>query len=113
MKKNGFTLIEVVGIIIVIALVSLVTVPIIIQSSNNSKASEQLCKDAIFATETYIADLKRKGDIPNFSEVNDSLVVRVSDLVNNGFLNSKGTEETQAITVTINADRTYKMECNF
>lgn len=113
MKNNGFTLIEVIGIIIVIALVSLVTVPTIIQSANNNKTSEQLCKDAIFATETYIADLKRKGNIPNFSKENDTIEINVSDLVNNGFLTFKGTLENQKVIVTINADMTYKMECNF
>ena len=33
-NKNGFTLIEAIGVIIVIALVSIVTVPIIIQSTD-------------------------------------------------------------------------------
>ncbi|MBQ4633783.1 MAG: hypothetical protein IJB71_00350 [Bacilli bacterium] len=111
MQKNGFTLIEAIGIIIVIALVSLVTVPIIIQSTDKNREMEQLCLDAKFASETYIA--MKKGSIPALTTPGESLTINLKDLVKEGLLNDINVESGQTIIITTNSDYTYRMECSF
>lgn len=111
MQKNGFTLIEAIGVIIVIALVSLVTVPIIIQSTDKNRETKQLCEDAKFAMETYIA--MKKGDIPSFSNPGDTVTVMLSTLVRDGLLSNSNYDSSYKVKVTINDDYTYKMECTF
>lgn len=111
MQKNGFTLIEAIGVIIVISLVSLVTVPIIIQSTDKNRETKQLCEDAKFAMETYIA--MKKGDIPSFSNPGDNITVLLSDLVKEGLLTNTNIDSSYAVKITINDDYTYKMECTF
>ena len=111
MQKNGFTLIEAIGVIIVIALVSLVTVPIIIQSTDKNRETEQLCEDAKFAMETYIAI--KKGDISSFNNPGDNITVLLSDLVKEGLLTNTNIDSSYAVKITINDDYTYKMECTF
>lgn len=109
-NKNGFTLIEAIGVIIVIALVSIVTVPIIIQSTDKNRENEELCSDAIFASETYLA--MKKGDIPNFKKAGDTTNIKLDTLAYEGLLPSKS-YDTKEVKVTINTDLSYKMECNF
>lgn len=111
MQKNGFTLIEAIGVIIVIALVSLVTVPIILQATDKNREAEQLCEDAKFAAETYIA--MKKGNISSFSNPGDSMTIKLSLLIKEGLLTNNNVNDSQSVTVIINDDYTYKMECSF
>lgn len=111
MHKNGFTLIEAIGVIIVIALVSLVTVPLIIKSTDKDRENKQLCEDAKFAMENYIA--MKKGSIPSFSNPGDVLEKSLEFLVQEGLLSSSNNKGSENVIVTIQEDYSYQMECTF
>ena len=56
MKQNGFTLIELIGVVAIIAVVMLVTAPQIMSTMTNSqtKSSEALYKDIELAAQSYV-----------------------------------------------------------
>ena len=102
MKKNGFTLIETIGVIIVIALVATVTIPIIINSNDRDRVAEQEKADIKVALEYYFdahpdlkAELKENGEI----------TISANDLVNEGLIHS--ITRFKNIKVTYNENGTY------
>ena len=102
MKKNGFTLIETIGVIIVVALVATVTIPIIINSNDRDRVAEQEKADIKSALEYYFnahpdkkAELKENGEI----------IISAKVLVNEGFVHEITKYEN--IRVTYNDNGTY------
>ena len=83
MKKNGFTLIEAIGIIIVIALVATVTIPIIINSNDRNRIVEQEKKDIKEAIMFYLeAHPELKESLRSEGEIE----VEVKNLINEGYI---------------------------
>ena len=82
MKKNGFTLIETIGIIIVIALVATITIPIIINSNDRNRSSEQEKADIKEAVVFYLeAHPELKENLKN-----GLIEIDKADLVNEGYI---------------------------
>ena len=70
MKKSGFTLIETIGVIIVIALVATVTIPIIINSNDRDRVQEARDELQRMLNEDELRDalllvFANKQDLPN------------------------------------------------
>ncbi len=104
MKKNGFTLIETIGVIIVIALVATITIPIIINTNDRDRASEQEKSDIKAAMDYYFAAHPEKKEE---LRTNGEIVIPAINLVNEGFI--REITKYQNIKVTYNEDGTYEV----
>jgi len=83
MKTNhGFTLIELTGIMVVISLIVVFTLPQIIQNMKDSKEREykRFVEDLKIAAETYIED--NRDNYPELSVIGGSVIITVRDLIN-------------------------------
>ena len=88
MKKNGFTLIEAIGVIVVIALIATVTLPIIINSNDRDRIAKQEKADIKVAVEYYInIHPELKNDLKN----NEEIRIETSKLVSEGFITEVNT----------------------
>ena len=84
MRKNGFTLVEILAVIIIIGLVAVITVPNILNVVQVSKVNA--CKEQLNylkkAAQRYVTDLVADGDsVPNS--------VSISQLYNANYLSKK------------------------
>lgn len=102
MKKNGFTLIEAIGVIIVIALIATVTVPIIINSNDRDRISEQEKSDIKVALEYYFNKYPEKMKA---LRENGEIIVQADELINEGFI--REITKFNNIKVTYNGNGTY------
>ena len=84
--KKGFTLIEVLGVIILLGLLALIVFPSVVNQMKkiDSNISESSKKIIYIAADEYIADNKNKYQ-DNF-DYNSYIVVEIDSLVNNGYL---------------------------
>ena len=84
--KKGFTLIEVLGVIILLGLLALVVFPSVVNQMKkiDSNVNESTKKTIYMAADEYIADNKSKYQ-DNF-DYNSYIVVGLDTLVNNGYL---------------------------
>ena len=121
MNRKGFTLIELIAILGVIAIIILVSAPNIINqiSKTRKNSYDNFVSDLCLASEAYLnhskieaaKDLKNSGDSINLS---------IADLMNSGYVKSniknpnteKKLEETDTITVTLTSDMTYTCTLN-
>lgn len=83
MKKNAFTLIETIGVIIVIALVATVTIPIIINSNDRDRVAEQESADLKSATQYY---LENHPELKEKIKTDGEIYISVTDLKNEGLI---------------------------
>ncbi len=83
MKKNGFTLIETIGIIIVIALIATITIPIIINTNDRNRVEEQEKADIIAVLDYYF---DAHTDLKNDLKTNGQITVEGTNLVNEGYI---------------------------
>ncbi len=102
MKKNAFTLIETIGVIIVIALVATVTIPIIINSNDRDRIVEQEKADIKASLEYYF---NAHPDKMRELRENGEILIQASDLINEGYI--REITKFKAIKVTYNEDGTY------
>lgn len=102
--KKGFTLVELLGVIAIIGIMALITVPII---TNNLKSAsktdyEKFKNNLYLAAETYIENNSEKY---NLNEPDDFVFIELQELVNNEYLNKKTinplTKEPIVLTNTI------------
>ena len=102
MKKNAFTLIETIGVIVVIALVAAFTIPIIINSNDRDRIVEQEKADIKAVLDYYFdAHPEKKTELRE----NGSIVVQTSDLISEGFV--REITKIKNVRVTYNEDGTY------
>ena len=102
MKKNAFTLIETIGVIIVIALVAAVTIPIIINSNDRDRVAEQEKADIKAALEYYFdAHSDKKKELKE----NGEIIIKSSDLINEGYI--REITKFKSVKVTYHEDGTY------
>jgi len=102
MKKNGFTLIETIGVIIVIALIATVTIPIIINSNDRNRIAEQEKADIKAALDYYF---DAHPEIKQELKTNGEITINGSAFVNEGYIHEIKYYNT--IKVIYNENGTY------
>ena len=115
MKEKGFTLIELIAVIIILGVIAVITVPSVnraIEKSKTKSLEEQIDR-IISSAKNYAIDNSDKLPIVN----NEQMLIKVSDLVETGFLEeipkSPVTEEdlNECIIVTYNETKSkYEYE---
>lgn len=115
-NNKGFTLVELIGIIIILGLTIIIGVPSLLNTLKSNENTEyETFKETLFlAAETYILD--NKDSIHNFQNVNDSVSIPLSLLNKEGLIKSNLIDPStkssilmnQLIKVTISADGDYK-----
>ena len=86
MKKNGFTLIELIGIIIIIALVSLVVFPSLVNVTRNAeeKKKNENLNTLYLAAEDYV-DLNY-DDFTSLNMIGNHEYIKVLTLINENYV---------------------------
>ena len=84
MKKNGFTLIEVLGVVILLGILSVIVVPVVKDSVKQSKrkAYDKQVNTVITSAKNWASD-----NIDELSE--ETIFVDIQSLKQNGFLENK------------------------
>jgi len=87
-KKNGFTLVELIAVIIILVIMGLVLVPNIINMTKNSseREYETIKKNVAIAAENYIVSYY--DNYPELKLANGKVEIVVNDLINEGLLKS-------------------------
>lgn len=98
LNKKGFTLVELIATIVVLALVVSISAYAITNIINSAKEKnyELLIKNIKDASETYYQECKysnNSGIICNYNETLQEYTVTLQDLVNYGYLKGNGTED--------------------
>ncbi|HHT37877.1 MAG TPA: type II secretion system protein [Mollicutes bacterium] len=105
MNKKGFTLIEVLSVIIILGVLSVITVPMIIGNIEETKkvAYEQLLENIEQTTQLYIR--KNKDSIEGIKTVNNEVTISLQDLVDKEGLKTPvidpKTEKEISLTTTV------------
>ena len=87
--KKGFTLAELLGVIVVLALISLITVPAVsdILKNNKKKLCETQLQNIKLAAQNYGAD--HFYDLPVESGDDYSIKISLGDLTSNGYIDKE------------------------
>jgi len=87
--KKGFTLAELLGVIVVLALISLVTVPAVsdVLKNNKKKLCETQLQNIKLAAQNYGAD--HFYDLPVESGSENGLTIYLRDLTSNGYIDKE------------------------
>jgi len=85
-KNNGFTLIELIGVITLLSLIVLVSVPVIINTLNKSEQKEydEFKKILENAAELYLE--RNRNLYPDFGEIGDTIDITAETLIKEGYL---------------------------
>lgn len=92
MKKNGFTLIELIGIIAIISLIGLVTIPQMMSSmtKGNEDKISQFKRDMESAAQSYVENNWNESDFKNKIIIGISneqkYCIQLSDLIDNDYV---------------------------
>lgn len=100
MKKNAFTLVEMLAVILIMALLTLVVLPPILNQVNSQKenVSEISLKMIYDATDLYISE-----DTTKYPKVSgDTYCISLETLVNNGFLKKPLTDMKTGKEIPLN-----------
>ena len=119
MNRKGFTLIELIAIIGLMAIIILVSLPVFTNQVEWSRKNNynNFISDLCLAAESYI---NHSDDMDNFKDVGDTITISVEELKDSGYIKSNiknpKTEQlltaSDILTITINEDLTYKCELN-
>lgn len=92
MKKNGFTLVELLAVIVILAILVLMAIPAYNSISNNvkKKHNENVVKYIELQAEKFVSEEKITSDTEEFS-------FTVGTLVSNGYLDEDGKEDNQSV----------------
>ena len=120
MNKKGFTLIELLAVLGLLTIIVLIGAPILINQISNQKKKnyENFIGDLCLSTEAYINHTSNVPGVENFKNTGDTIDVKVSDIVKNGYFNKNvknpKTKQlidlTAIIRVTITENKTYSCE---
>lgn len=117
MKKRGFTLVEMLGVMTILAVIFALLYPNIMHMLDKSKAEdyEEYRSNIQLAAEAYVTSNNLDSNLVN---VGDKVSVTYSDLLNSGFLSSKivnpktgvgvGDEPNVKVTITLTSNNTYE-----
>lgn len=122
MKNKGFTLIELIAVMGIIAILILLTAPSLINQidSTRQKNYENFVNDLCLATESYINANGDDERFISFKNANDTVTLQINDLISSGYVksnikNPKTKEKissTAILTVTLTTDKTYTCTLN-
>lgn len=111
--KKGFTLVELLAVMILLGIISLIAIPSISKILNRSreKAYESTKKELIKAAKKYAAEHTSQLPIQELNSAEKCL--RINDMVKNGYINEDEvidprTEETMIGFIKITYDASYK-----
>ena len=118
MKKSGFTLIELIGIVVIIGLILLVAVPTInnvIERSEENKKQEAL-NNIYMATENYL--MANYDEYSSLDNIGASEYIYVMDLINQQYIDidelnpndDESFDSKDVVKVTRNEDNTFSYE---
>jgi len=84
--KKGFTLVEVLGVLVILTIIFAVTIPLVINNVNNTKEKvwEQTVAHIKEGTELYLREYKE--DFPDLNVVGSTIEVSLSEIIDNGFM---------------------------
>ena len=85
-KKNGFTLIEIMGAISIIVLLAVIAVPIIEKNVKKGKeqASEIQIKNIELAAQNWVSD--NKAELATYFANNQIKTITLKELIDNGYM---------------------------
>lgn len=88
MKRNGFTLVELLGVITLLAIILLITVPNITRTLQRNSENEykHFVEELELATETYLQN--NRSSYPQLSEAGGVVLVRMEELIDYGVIDS-------------------------
>ena len=88
-KKNGFTLIEIMGAISIIVLLSIIAVPIIEKNVKKGKeqASEIQIKNIELAAQNWVSD--NKAELATYFANNQIKKITLKELIENGYMENE------------------------
>lgn len=115
-NKKGFTLIEIIAVIVLIAVISLITFLSVTAMIKNNKIKQlKVFSDNLTnAAEVYMVD--KKEDFSNFNKVGDTTIISSTEMINAGYIdknmdNPTGKELTDFyIKATIEEDKSISYE---
>ena len=118
MKNKGFTLVELLGVFVVLAIMLIVTVPAITSSlkSADQKEYDSFVNNIIDSAELYVETNREK--FPELSSIGGVSAVPIRDLIDSGFLKENtinpDTDEvvdrTELVGLYVNDDKTIYYE---
>ena len=84
--KKGFTLVEVLAVLVILTIIFAVTVPLIINNVNNTKEKvwEQTVSHIKEGTNLYLREYRE--DFPDLNVVGSIIAVPLSEIIDNGFI---------------------------
>jgi len=84
--KKGFTLVEVLGVLVILTIIFAVTIPLVINNINNTKEKvwEQTVAHIKEGTKLYLREYKE--DFPDLNVVGSTIEVSLSEIIDNGFM---------------------------
>lgn len=83
MKKNGFTLVELIAIIIVLGLLAIITVPVVNNTIKNTKYKSYDAQVAMIIEAAKKWGVKNASKLPDGDEM---INVKLSELISGGFV---------------------------
>ena len=115
-SRKGFTLVELLGVIVILSMIVLVTVPALITTLTNSeeKAKEEFEKTMFLAAETYFQ--KHSELFPQLYESNGKAYVQIRTLIEEGYLKEtlidpntdQQVDQSTSVQAVLNSDGTFK-----
>ena len=117
MNNKGFTLVELIAIVLILAAIFMVSFPMLLNSAKKNKDAEYdaMVKDICLAGETYI--YSNVDSFPDISIVGNTIKINVVNLIRYGnvksnIMNSKtgGSVKQDAVYYTVLEDSTLKCE---
>lgn len=114
-KNKGFTLVELIGIIIILSIITIVGVPSMLNTLQRNKDKEyETYKETLYlAAEIYISE--NIETISDFSDPGDKVEIELSTLVTEGLIKNNLEDHRDDINVThvkvtISSDGTYSYD---
>ena len=120
MNSKGFTLIELIGIVVILSLVFLVTYPnfVSLSKTEDNKKYELMVKDLCLAGESYINTEYKKQNPNQLKNEGDNVTILISDLITKGYVDKKMKDvktgnlvSSRTLTYKVNSDKT--LECSY
>lgn len=116
MNKKGFTMVELLAIMVILVIISAVAVPSVINITKKTENNDQLYDTIYMAAETYVYN--NYDDFSSLNSIGGTAQVSVIDLINNNYLKNsiKNPEDNKKFTsddyilVTRNENMTLSFE---
>ena len=120
MKKNAFTLVELIAVIVLLCIIVLISFPALtnVIKGGEEKNKEEALNTIYMAAENY---LMANYDDYNIDKVGDTTHIYITDLMNNNYLNTdtvnpnndSSFSNKDVVKITRNEDGTFKYELDY